>query len=122
MQGLVQSADGLDQSLQDVVPLASLGQIELGSTDHHVVTVFDEYLQLFLQREHARLVVHQGQVDYAEGDLHLGVLEQLVEDDLFHDVLAQVDDYAHAVAVRLVAQVGYALDLLVLDQLGDALH
>ena len=54
-------------------------------------------------------------------DLHLSVLEELVQDDLLHRVAAELDDDAHAVAVALVAQVGDAVDLLVLDQLGDRL-
>ena len=37
------------------------------------------------------------------------------------DVPAELDDDAHAVPVRFVAQVGDAFDALVLDQLGDGL-
>ena len=37
------------------------------------------------------------------------------------DVPTKLDDDAHAIAVRFVAQVGDAFDALVLDQLGDGL-
>ena len=46
---------------------------------------------------------------------------ELVEHDLGRRVALQVDDDAHALAVRFVADVGNALDPLVLGRLGDLL-
>ena len=51
-----------------------------------------------------------------------GVLEQVVQHLVRVGVALELDDHAHAVAVGLVAQVGDAVDLLVLDQLGDLLE
>ena len=51
--------------------------------------------------------------------LHRRVLEELVQDDLRDRVALELDHEAHAVAVRLVAQVGDLRDLLVADELGD---
>ena len=51
-----------------------------------------------------------------------GVLEQVVEDLVRVGVALDLDVHAHAVAVRLVAQVRDAVDLLVLDQVGDLLE
>src|SRR3546814_19258577 len=46
---------------------------------------------------------------------------ELVEDDLGGRVALQLDDDAHALAVRFVANVGDALDALVARRLGDLL-
>ena len=56
-----------------------------------------------------------------EARLGLGVAPELVEDDVGRGVALQVDDDAHALAVRFVANVGNALDALVLDRDRDAL-
>ena len=73
------------------------------------------------QRERARHAADQGDVDDAEGGLHLGVLVELVEHDLGDGLALELDDEAHAVAVGLVAQVADLGDLLLLDQLDDVL-
>ena len=54
--------------------------------------------------------------------LQLGVLVEIVEDDLRNLAAAQLDHDAHAVAVGLVAKVGDALDGLLAHQLGDLLE
>ena len=50
------------------------------------------------------------------------MLEEVVQDDLRLFVALDLDDDAHAVAVAFVANVGDAVDFLVLDQLGDVLR
>jgi hypothetical protein len=57
----------------------------------------------------------------ADALLQRRVVVELVEDDLGIGVALELDDDAHPVAVGLVAQVGDALDHLVLDALGDGL-
>ena len=74
-----------------------------------------------LSVEQLRAVVDDGEHDDAEGLLHRRQLVELVEHDVGVGVALQLDDDAHAVAVRLVAQVGDALDPLLVHQLGDAL-
>ena len=54
--------------------------------------------------------------------LQRGVLEEVVEHLARRGVPLALDDDAHAVAVRLVAQVGDAVDLAALDQVGDLLE
>jgi hypothetical protein len=61
------------------------------------------------------------QHDRAEGGLELGVLVEVVEHDAAHRPALELDDDADAVLVGLVADVGDALDLLVVDQIGDLL-
>ena len=55
--------------------------------------------------------------------LHLGVLVELVEDDLVLGAALEADDDAHAVAVGLVAELvaGDVGDDAFVDELGDAL-
>ena len=62
-----------------------------------------------------------GQQDHAEGFLHLGVLEEIVEDELRFLAALQLDDDAHAFAGGFVAHVGDAFDLFGLHEFGDAL-
>ena len=74
-----------------------------------------------LRRQRLRLAVDQRQHVHVEGELQRGVLEQVVEHLARVGVALALDDQAHAVAVRLVAHVGDALDLLAADQVGDLL-
>ncbi len=101
--------------------VAGLVQLEARPPDDHLLAVGDIVLQDAFQRQHARLgAVHQGQEVDPEGDLHLGELEELVEDDFRLGFALQGDDDAHSGAVGLVAQVGDLVQALLLDQLGDA--
>ena len=52
------------------------------------------------------------EVDDAERRLQIGQPIELVEDDLREDVLLQLDDEAHAVAIALVAHLADAFDPL----------
>ena len=56
-----------------------------------------------------------------EARLRRGVPPELVEHDVGRGVALEVDDDAHALAVRFVANVGDAFDPLVLGGLGDLL-
>ena len=80
-----------------------------------------KYCSASLRRDDARLPVHQRQHVDEEGGLHGGVFVEVVEHLARLRFALQLDDDAHALAVGLVAQVADAVDLLVLDQLGDAL-
>ena len=63
-----------------------------------------------------------GQHDDTHGILQLGVLIQLIQDDLGVGILAHVNDDAHSLAVGLIVQVTDALDPLFLDQVGNVLN
>ena len=63
----------------------------------------------------------QSDVDDPEGRLHLGVLVELVEHDHRDGLALELDDEAHARAVRLVAQVADLRDLLGLHEIDDVL-
>ena len=78
-----------------------------------------EAFEHLLQVQQARLAIDQRHHVHAEGVLQLRLLVQVVEDDLGHFAALQLDDDAHAGLVRLVADIGDAFDLLLVDQLGD---
>ena len=61
------------------------------------------------------------QHDDPERRLQLGVLVEVVQDDLGHLAALQLDDDPHAVAVGFVAQVRDAFDRFLAVQLGDVL-
>ena len=106
---------------QNVLTLARLAQFVLRAAAHDVHAVLDKELEQLQQAQFARLSGHDRQQDHAEGFLHLRHLEKLVEDDFGLFVALDFDHDAHAVAVAFVADVGDAVDFLVLDQLGDVL-
>ena len=73
-------------------------------------------LRQSIKPELARLAVDDGQHDDAEVDLQLRVLVQIVQHDFGVLAALQLDDDAHAVAVALVADIGDAFELLLVDQ------
>ena len=109
------------EAAQQVRPLLGLLQVELRAPDDDRLAVVDEVPQQVVQGQDARLVVDDREEDDAEGRLHRRQRVELVQDDLGVLAALQLDDDPHAVAVGLVAQVGDPLDLLVVDELGDAL-
>ena len=68
------------------------------------------------------LAVDEGQHVHVEGQLHRRVLEQVVQDLVRVGVALELDEDPHPVAVGLVPKVGDAVDLLVLDEIGDLLE
>ena len=98
-----------------------LRQVVLAAPLHDLQAVVQVHPQGLFQAQQARLPVHQRQQDHAEGALHGGVPVQAAQGGLGIGVLAQLDDDAHPLPVRLVAQVRDAVQLLLAHQLGDAL-
>ena len=125
-------ADGLDdrveviegdlEALEDVRPGARLAEVELGPAADDLAAVVDVVLEDAAQRQRLGLAVDEGQHVHVERELHRRVLEQVVQHLVRVGVALDLDVDAHPVAVGLVAQVGDALDLLVLDQVGDLLE
>ena len=118
---LVDVVDGDEQALLDVDVLQRLVEVKLGASGHHVDLVVDVVLQHLAQRERAGHTVHQGDVDGVEVGLQRRLLVEVVEHHLRNGALLEVDDNAHALAVGLVAHVRDALDLLLVDRLGNLL-
>ena len=117
----VQVVEGDGVALEDVGPRLGLAQLEGGAPAHHLAAEVEEELADLEQVQHPRPLLDDGQHDDAEGVLELGVLVEVVEDDLRRLALLHVDHDAHAAAVALVPDVGDALDALLVVQLGDLL-
>ena len=109
------------QPLEDVRARLGLPQVELDPPPHHFAPELDEVLQHLDERQRPRPPAHDREHDDAEADLQRRVLVQVVQDDVRHFAALQLDDDAQPFAVRLVAEVGDALERLVAHQLGDLL-
>ena len=107
-----------------VLAVAGLGEEEGGAAADDVAAMVEEGADGGVERELLGLAVVDGQEDHGEGLLHLGVLVELVEDDLVLGTALEADVDAHAVAVGLVAELvaGDVGDDALVDELGDALH
>ena len=110
------------QAVENVRARFGLSQLEFDAAADHLAAEVDEELNDFDQAEHPRAPRHDRQRDDAEGLLQLGVLVEIVQHHLADFAALQLDDDAHAVAIRLVAQVGDAVDRLFAHQLRDALE
>ena len=88
---------------------------------HHVVAVIDEMLDQIAHRQHLGTAVHQRDIVHCKRSLQRRILEKRVQHDAGDGVVFENDDDAKAVAVRFVVDVGDALDLLLVDHVGDLL-
>ena len=102
-------------------PLFGFAQIVGGAPGHHFFAVIEKAFQCFFEIEQLGLAVDDGQHIHAKRVLQLGMLVQLIDDDLGHGIALEFDDDAHALTVRFVAQVADAFDLFLVDQRGDLL-
>ncbi len=91
-------------------------------TGHHLTAMTDKGLKHLLEIEQLRLAVDQRHHVDAEHTLHLGLLIEVIKQHLGDLTALEFDHHAHAVLIGLVAQLGDAFDLLLLDQLGDLLQ
>jgi len=105
-----------------VRPVARLAEVELGPPADDLAAVVDVVLQDRLQRQRLGLAVDERQHVHVERGLERRVLEEVVQDLVGVRVALDLDVHPHAVAVRLVAKVGDAVDLLVLHEIGDLLE
>ena len=97
-----------------------LAQAVLGAADDDLDLVVDPVPDEAVERQRARHAVDDREHVRAEVLLQLGVLVEVVQHDLRDGVALEHDDEALAGAARgLVADVGDAGELAVLDELGD---
>ena len=118
---VVEMIEGGEIAFEDVLAVFRLLQQVGGAAADDVDAVLDEILDGLDHAHFAGLSVDHREQDHRETFLHLGVLEELVENDLRFGAALQFDDDAHAVAIAFVANVGDVFDVFVVDQLRDAL-
>src|SRR5450759_452450 len=97
-------------------------QVELGAAGDNFQAVFDINVQGALERKGARFTVNQGQHLNTEGGLEGGVFIKLVEHLARMGVAFELNDDAHAVAVRFVAQVADVFNPAFPHQFGNPLN
>ncbi len=116
----VDVGEGEDEAFENVGALAGFLEAECGAAADHFDAVIDVELDHVFQAERSGLAVDQGDVDDREGVLQLGVLVELIDDDVGVHIAFEFDDDADEVfAVGFVAHVGDVFDFFVLDALGD---
>ena len=120
---LVDVVDGDDQAFEDVGPGAGLIEPEAGPPLDHLHLVVEVVADHLADVEGAGDAVDQRDGVDPEGVLELGQLVELVEDDLGDGRVLELDHQPGPdPGRRLVAEVGDALEPLVVDQVGDLLH
>ncbi len=118
--------DGVDvvqrdaEAFEDVGAFLSLLQFELRAAGDDFLAVRDVAVDHLPDVHLARPAVVDGQHDHAESVFELRVLVEIVDHDLRDGVAFEFDDDADAFLVGLVADVGDIVDLLLVDQAGDA--
>ena len=95
-----------------MLPSLSLIQIELRAPCDDTMPMVDEVLQNLLEVHHLGRTVDQRQHYRSKRGLHLSVLVELIHHDFRICVALQLDHHTHAIAIRLVTQVGDVGDLL----------
>ncbi len=96
---LVEVRERDQQPFEDVRPRLCPLQLVARPAGDHVELVGDVVLEDLPVRERLRDAVHEGHQVHAEALLHLGVLVQVVQDDLRHRLALELDDDAHPVPV-----------------------
>src|SRR5262249_268891 len=91
------------------------------AASHDVATVFEEHFERALQIQDPRPAIDDRQHVDAERVLHRRVAIELVQHDVGYRLPLQLDHYAHAVSIGLLAPILDPLDGLLLLQLDDAL-
>src|SRR5437870_2267212 len=117
----VELLDSLAQAGENVRPLLRARELVPRAAGDHLAPEADERLQHSLEVDDLRAAVDERQHDDPEARLHLGVLVELVQDDLRDPAATQLEHDPDPLPVRLVANLRDALELLLLHELGDLL-
>ena len=118
---LIDDVDGTGQTFQDVGTFLSLLEVELGTADDHLMAVIHEMLDEVLKVQRVGTTVDQRHVVHVERALQGGHLIQLVQHHLGIGIAFQFIDDADALTVGFVTDVGDAVQLFVVDQVGRLL-
>ena len=118
----IELIEGQQQAQQNVVALFRLAQQITGAPLDRLDAEVEEHLEHLAQGEQDRLAIHQRQHVGTEVALQRCELEQVVQHHLRVGIPTQLDNDPHAIAVAFVADVGNALQFLVVHHLSDAFN
>ena len=110
---------GHSEAEDDLARGLGLAKLEARAARDDLAPVLDEHEDGAAEIEHLGAPLDDREVDDAERRLHVRQAVQVVLYELREDVLLELDDEPHAVAVALVADLGDAVDALVAHQLRD---
>ena len=102
--------------------LPGFRKLELSPASDDLLSELEELLERLPERDYPGHLIYQREHIGRERTLHRGELVQIVQHDPGLYSGAQLEYDPHTLAVGLVAQIRYALDLAVLDQPGDLLY
>ena len=105
--------------LEDVRSFLGSRKVVTRPAQNDLVAVLDVELHHLLEVQDPWNPVDQGEHDDAERILHRRMLVQVVQHHFCNGVALELDDEAHAIAVRLVADIGDTLNLLVVNELNN---
>ena len=110
-----------NETLQNVGSLLCLAFVEYGTTDDNVVAMLHKTLNDVLEVEQLRSSVDKSNVVDTKTGLKLCVFEEVVEHHIGDAVFADLDNDANTILVRLILNVGYAIDFLCGYKFGNLL-
>ena len=116
---LVDVGDGDRQADQHVSAIARLVQQVLDAARNDVLAEARERRDEILQRQAFRTAAVDRQHVGAERRLQVGILVEVIQNDIGDRITLQLDDDANAFAVRFIPEIGDAFDLLVAHEIGD---
>ena len=93
-------------------------QLKQCTAGYNFSAVTDKGLQNFFQVQQFWLAINQRYHIDAEHVLHHGLFVEVIQDNLGNFTTPQFNDNTHAVFIRLIAQFGNTVDLLVFNQFG----
>ena len=102
-------------------PLLRLLQVELGPTDHDLMTMIHERLYQIFQIKQLRTAIHQRDVIHAKRGLQGCQLIQFVQHHTRVRVALHVDDNPHTLPVGLIVHVRDPVNPFLVDQVRDVL-
>src|SRR5579862_8297857 len=100
-------------AFENVLAVFRLLQQVGGAPPHYIHAMIDEMQDGLNQAHFFRLSIDHSQEDHRKTFLHGSVLEQLIENDLRLSPALKLNHNAHAVPVRLITDVTYVVDDLV---------
>ena len=110
------------ETFENVLTLLRLAKVEPCAAGDDFTLEVDVVLEHLFKGEYLRLTVHEGEHNYADGVLELGIGEELVEHHLGVGFALELHDDTKSLAVGLVPKVADSLDAFFFDEVGDALN
>ena len=110
------------QAFQNMGTCFCLFQVKPAAAFNDFTLEFNVLVNQLPQVQRARLVIDQSQIVNGEGFLQLGIIEQLIEDNLRICVFFQFYNHTDAFPVGFITQVRNAFNSLILDQIRNGFH